>query len=213
MMSIEGWSWTLMKNCPLSQQQTLHALEPFNYQMPHTEAAFQQLLDRLKRVGHQAENRAGTVARMLGNHLPSHDGRAHYHALQDEDIGPQDASPAFMMQPGAQIQASSSSSWQIQPSWTPWQSSGASSAAQPDTSMCWGNCGGSWRAGQQGAPQEQPYDLEMSSSATSSDDGNEYVEAPDLTRMSEPEAAEHVFLMYRRHEDLATIHRETYADF
>ena len=44
MMSIEGWSWTLMKNCPLSQAQTLHVLEPFSYQVPHTEAQFQNLI-------------------------------------------------------------------------------------------------------------------------------------------------------------------------
>ena len=36
-MSIEGWSMRLLQNCPLSQAQNLHVLEPFAYQMPHTE--------------------------------------------------------------------------------------------------------------------------------------------------------------------------------
>ena len=55
-MSIEGWSRRILQQCALSQAQALHVMEPFAYQMPHTEDQFTQLLDRLRRVGHQAEN-------------------------------------------------------------------------------------------------------------------------------------------------------------
>ena len=43
-------------------------------------------------------------------------------------------------------------------------------------------------------------DVDFSSSATSSDSGNEYTEAPDCQGMSEEQAAEQIYLAYRRHK-------------
>ena len=62
------------------------------------------------------------------------------------------------------------------------------------------NCGSASRPP---APQEyyQADDnVDQSSSATSSDDGHEYVEAPDIGHLSEAEAAEQTFLMSGKHK-------------
>ena len=116
-MSIEDWSWRLLQNCPLTHAQNLHVLEPFHYQMPHTEEDFQRLIDRLRRVGHQAENGASAMMRMLGN--DPREGGYHYQAVPDHDEETQEAPPAFMMQPGPATSQNSMSWPAAASSWQP----------------------------------------------------------------------------------------------
>ena len=202
-MSTEGWSLRILQQCALSQAQTLRVMEPFAYQMPHTEEQFNQLTDRLRRVGHQAENRAGTVLRLINNHgHAQHDGY-HYHAVQEEDDPEMqiEAPPALTMQPGLKgpAQSSSSTSW---PSASPDWGMGTEahmqvSPMQSETPMFWGSTNTGGTRQQYLADSIYP-DMDASSSATSSDDGCEPLDAPDYGHLDDATAAEQIFLMYRR---------------
>ena len=134
-MSFEGWPLRILQQCSLSQAQILHVLEPFAYQMPRTDEQFNQLIDRLRRVGHQTENRAGAVMRLIQGQRPS-DTAYPYHLVQDEDFeAPMDAPPAFMMQPALPGPAPSVSSWPVAaPSW---DATAYAPATSSDAPMFW----------------------------------------------------------------------------
>ena len=99
-MSVEGWAFVFLRQIHLSHQQTLQVLEPYNYQMPSTEENLQATLDRIRRIGHQAEHRPGTLASVFGHNMrmpsfPTFDAQGHYHALDNGDSTDYDAPPAF----------------------------------------------------------------------------------------------------------------------
>ena len=56
-MSIQGWAYMLLKECPLSPAQAATLLEPFGHTMPRDEDQFRLMLGRLRRLGHQGERR------------------------------------------------------------------------------------------------------------------------------------------------------------
>ena len=126
----------------------------------------------------------------------SSDGRGRFHALVDEEQAVTEAPPAFMMHAtmsGDQQQLA------VPGGWNTWNTGGygASSSSGSNAGVFWGNSGTA-QSGQQGGQASQ--EMEWSSSATSSDDGQEYVEVPDVGHLEPSVAAEHVYLMYRKHK-------------
>ena len=67
LMSIEGWAYTFIRQVHGLEHHMMHLLEPYEYQMATTEEQLQQLLERIRRIGHQQERRVGSVTQMLGN--------------------------------------------------------------------------------------------------------------------------------------------------
>ena len=68
LMSIEGWAYTFIRQVHGLEHHMMLLLEPYEYQMATTEEQLQQLLERIRRIGHQQERRVGSVTQMLGNH-------------------------------------------------------------------------------------------------------------------------------------------------
>ena len=87
--------------------------------------------------------------------------------------------------------------WHFPGGWNTWNAGGygASSSSGSNAGVFWGNSG-TVQSGQQGGQASQ--EVDWSSSATSSDDGQEYVEVPDIGHLEPNVAAEHVYLMYRK---------------
>ena len=134
-MSIEGWAFLLLRQLPMGQSQLMHLLEPFNHLMPGDENELDRLIERVKRIGHQAENRPGTLSNLLGLRSPA-DGRGHFHALTNEDPVGLDAPPAFMMHTGTPI--SSGQQLALPGGWTTWSPDGteaSSSSGVPNTNV------------------------------------------------------------------------------
>ena len=140
MMSVEGWAWMLLRQLPIGQTQVMTLLEPFNHVMPGNEQELDTLISRIRRLGHQYENRPGSLPNLLGIRMPA-DGRGHFHALADEEPTALaiEAPPTFMMNtnmPGGQQLA-------VPGGWNTWNSGGygASGSSAPSTTIFWGNSG------------------------------------------------------------------------
>ena len=201
-MSIEGCALQIMRAVGVHPNQLTILLNQFGGRLPNTEQEYQQLVTQLRRQGHIAEAAPGNVAHILqgpfrqarrGQYFANDGSQNEGNYFTDGDLGGDDQQ-AFLT--GGE---SSSSAPPIAP-WASglWDANGRNMAAQSDQDPY------SWD-GHAPAPSLYPtspsyfegYDSETSdSSATSSDSGNEELDMPNLTHMSQDEAAAHVYASF-----------------
>ena len=226
-MSFEGCSLQLLRTCNIQASQLFILLQPFGGQLPQDEAQFQQLCTQLRRYGHISERSPGNVAALIqgnyGQARPgayfSDDQRQAYHtAVQNSSNGANiaafmaHAAPTYMSDLGGSTQWDS-----LQPQQPPYPAYGDNNpfatwqGSDPHSQQWYPSSGGGQSAEPFAGPQyhvdqsmpQYMADVDMSSSsssATSSDDGQTSVDMPDLSNMSDENAAQHMYLIYRRHK-------------
>ena len=64
-LSIEGYSWILLRACGVTQQQLLSLLQSTNSRFPNTDDEFNALMMSLRRMGHILEGSIGNIASQL----------------------------------------------------------------------------------------------------------------------------------------------------
>ena len=64
-LSVEGYSWILLRACGVTQQQLLSLLQPTNSRFPNTDDEFNALMMSLRRMGHILEGSIGNIASQL----------------------------------------------------------------------------------------------------------------------------------------------------
>ena len=205
-MSIEGYSLQLLRACGIGTQHLLTLLQPFQGQLPQTEPQFRQLCTQLRRFGHISEQTPGNIATSLQG--PFRQARpGSYHVLENQQ-GLREATQSTTS--GAVSSFFGSTQDQASPG-DPWASlipqdptfgfdpfaTWSNQPIQPQVQAA--NQGGSRTTEAAGPPV--PFDMEEDSSTdseTSSDDGTAIVGGPDISQMSEAEAAEAIFYEYRK---------------
>ncbi len=206
-MSVEGCALQLLRACSIHPQQLFQTLQPFGGMMPATEAQLSQLVQQLRRHGHLTEGVHGNIGTIL--HGPMRQARSGAYlagdsgSQQQEGVTPNAADAQHAYWGHAAGRRTSPASWDVAASsTTDWAASGG---GHPEAGYP------GWASGST-APQgnviaypteaEEYYigdDDDEDSSATSSDSGNEAIpEIPGLEQLSQAEAAEHIYLQFRR---------------
>ena len=192
----------------LAPKHLLTLLQPFQGQLPQTDQQFHQLCTQLRRFGHISEQTPGNIATSLqGPFRQARPGAYHVHENQQ---GLREATQSTTS--GAVSSFFGNTQDQASPG-DPWASlilqdptfgfdpfaTWSNQSIQPQAQTA--NQGGSRTTEAAGPPV--PFDMEEDSSTdseTSSDDGTAIIGGPDISQMSEAEAAESLFFQYRKHD-------------
>ena len=162
-MSIEGCALQLLRACQVNSAQLIQFLQPYGNRLPTTEAQFRELQSSLRRVGHIVEHAPSNIASSLH--------------------GDRQARPGQYLAQEAAYNTNSPSISQLYTDGYDNQPEAFGSDAQPAVVQPQGESTSFWGGAEQGSwgwayPVQQHDDLltDESSSGTSSDSGNEYVE-------------------------------------
>ena len=198
-MSVEGSALQLLRACHVSSSQMVTLLQPFNNQLPNTEAQFRALQEHMRRIGHILEHAPNNVAQSLAGNREAN--RGAYHAMQQSAL----ATPTlqtYFQSPGfgddmAWPDAQPDTAWE---SWQPSNYAEAYPVYQPPAYM-------HPDMPHDGSIDEQLYLAEDvwegdsfdsgTNSDTSSDDGTEAINMDDLQGLSVQDASVKAFLQYR----------------
>ena len=197
-MSVEGCALQLLRACNIQPQHLMILLQPFGGKLPSTDAEFNALATQLRRFGHISEGSPGNIASALQG--PMRQARpGAYFADDTPAVGEQEAERLTASESHQAFFGDSASSGvptyhlphqDEQLPLAPWAAVGGSRAADTRGDTSWAYPASSWEG-----------DHEMDSGTdtdTSSDSGTEEIDDPALQHMSQTEAAEHVYLQYRR---------------
>ena len=216
-MSVEGCALQILRACGISSQHLFTLLQPYSGQLPQTDAQFNNLCQQLRRHGHITEGTPGNIATSL--HGPPRQARPGSYAVQDNRQALRDATQRSSVNPGMTTflshprEGQGGSSWDtllptaVMPDpFTAWADSSADGGertleasaypvAQGASIFDSPNADTTYEVA--GAYFADDEDDSLTSSATSSDDGDEPMDLPDLSNMGNAEAAEIVFYQYR----------------
>ena len=207
-MSVEGCALQLLRACNIHPQQLQLTLQPFGGLMPATEAQLSLLVQQLRRQGHLTEGVHGNIGTIL--HGPMRQARPGAYLAGDADgqqqegdsLNAADAQHAYWGQNAGR--RSSPASWNVAPNpSTDWA---ASAGGHPDAGYPGWASGTTAPHGSQAAYQAEAEEFNIGtddededSSETSSDSGNEEIpDIPGLEHLSQADAAEHIYLQFRR---------------
>ena len=217
--AVPGCALQLMKACGMGPQHLFILLQPFQGQLPRTDAQFRELCTHLRRYGHIAENTPGNIGSQLSG--APRQARPGAYMTQTGNQHFRDAYERTMSNSAAATFLSSSQEGQGSGLW---DGAAAQSLLQNDPSAQWQqDAFGGEHALEAHYPAPDalastnpfvsavPPDMsgayaavEMddidddSSSMTSSDNGSDALDMPDLSRMNDTEAAEQLFYQYRK---------------
>ena len=201
-MTVAGCSLQILKACGMGPQHLFILLQPFQGRLPSTDAQFRELCTQLRRYGHIQEHAPGNIASTLSE--PARQARPGAYLAQGSQQQLRDAFERSRSSQGTATFLSGTQNGQgtldnaltqglLQPDpYAPWQQdtqdylplpeAGHSVTADPAAQMVPGDTMGTYAADTMDAEDD-------STSATSSDDGEEDDDMPDLSRMSNADAA------------------------
>ena len=218
-MTMPGCALQLIKACGMGPQHLFILLQPFQGRLPMNENQFRELCTQLRRYGHIVENAPGNIGSQLT--APPRQARPGAYHTQTSQQHLRDAferstsnQGAATFLSGTQAGTQGEGTWDIAASqgllqhdpFASWQQDymggdheidiqypapGAGSSAAPCASAMPPDVSGSYAAVNQDDSDDD------SSSMTSSDNGSDTLNMPDLSRLSDAEAAEQLFYQYR----------------
>jgi len=195
-MSVEGSAMQLMRACHVTPSQMMTLLQPFNHNLPATEAEFRQLQSTMRRIGHVLEHSPNNVGQSLGGNREARPGA--YAIMQ----GAAEASPGMQTYFGSLGFQDDGTQWpNAQPAisndgWTDLGSFAWDNWTQPQQPPQ----GQSTTASAFPAVEGGDEDASVSSgtgSDTSSDSGNEPIDMSDLQNLTDEQAHTQCFLQKR----------------
>ena len=195
-MSVEGCALQMLRACNINPHQIILLLHPFGGRMPNNEAEFSQLCTALRRQGHIMEGVPGNFSTLLRG--PMREARPGAYVTDQQG-------DAIVQSPGTQQQTyfGRNQSASDQGDWgsAPWE---ATAGTIPFTD--WTGGGSHWAeptghladTGEVYAADYEEESWASTTTDTSSDSGEEDLQAPDVSQLSEAEATEQIYLRYRR---------------
>ena len=215
-MPIEGCSLQLFRALGVGAQQLMTLLQPFNGQLPRNQQQFNEMCQNLRRYGHITEHYPGNIAQSL--HGPFRQARpGAYHVAEDDPLGAARDAAQRTTTDGMHAFFGNARNQQSAPNarWDSQQPLLYDHTSNPpaiwDAALGQGasSSGGYW-GGDRAVETDQwpdayethafPVDEEesLSSSATSSDSGDEDIDMPDVSHMTDAEAAEFLYYQHRK---------------
>ena len=196
-MSVEGMSLQILRACGMQSQHLMLLLQPFQGRLPWNDMEFSQMCSQLRRHGHIHENTQDNIASALHGDLR----QARPGAYFGESTG-HDTQPSYYGETGQPPASSSSNAWDTllpQDPFGTWAGagSGGSQQAEASTPVAPAAADQSHQSAFPAMAYNEDWD-EGTDSETSSDDGQEDIPDQGISNMTESQAAEHIFLMYRR---------------
>ena len=195
-MSVEGCALQILRACNINPHQIILLLHPFGGRMPNNEAEFSQLCTALRRQGHIMEGVPGNVSTLLRGPMREARPGAYVTDQQGDAIA---QSPGTQQQTyfGRNQSASDQGDWGS----APWE---ATAGTIPFTD--WTGGGSHWAeptghladTGEVYAADYEEESWASTTTDTSSDSGEEDLQAPDVSQLSEAESTEQIYLRYRR---------------
>ena len=197
-MSIEGCSLQVLRACNIQSQHLFTLLQPFGGRLPRDDQQFRDMCTQLRRFGHISENAPGNIATALqgpfrqarpGAYLaqPDHDGP--WHAAQGTlaRYNPGSSERTFFGEDAAEHPGGFWDSLLPQPY------DGQNDETFPTTDYGYQPISEQAYAAHAEMEEDDGTDTD-----TSSDDGLEEIPVPDTTHLSERDAAEQIYMAYRR---------------
>ena len=194
-MSIEGCSLQVLRACNVQPSQLMTLLQPFGGRMPENDQEFAAMCTQLRRWGHVAEGTHGNIATVLSG--PLRQARPHAYFGGEAEWPPQPQPEAVLPNAGTTENAYFGGRQDPQHSAHP------TDATQPLATWALGG-GVSTEAPSptSGAavayPTFAPGEDTDTDSDTSSDSGTEELSPRGFDQTSQSEAAEHIYLQYRK---------------
>ena len=191
-MSVEGCALQLLRACNIRPEQLMLILQPYGGSMPTTDAEFNLLVTQLRRHGHVTEGVHGNIATVLrGPFQQARPGA--YYADGDRDYAQQEGTTPN----AATREVYYGEAPQATEPWAFWAAGGRNN---PEPS--WTEAPYSPMAYQDGygasAFPAIPMSDDSTDSETSSDNDSEELPDPGVSHMSQAEAAEHIYMQYRK---------------
>ena len=173
---------------PHSKEKIQLLLQPTNYSLPRTEPEFRALLDHLRRLARLEEHVPGNIADAINGQSRVRSAYWTDHSSGSVPDQAADHSSTFMMGWGSGSSSSTGGGNPAQHTSTGWTPSWQQPSAQSEQHAYLG-----------GNDDDSEF---TSTSATSSDDGHEEIPIDSTLASieSENQAAEHIYLQYRRHK-------------
>ena len=192
-MSVEGCALQLLRACNIRPEQLMLLLQPYGGSMPTTDAEFNILVTQLRRHGHVTEGVHGNIATVLRG--PFHQARPGAY-FTDGDV-------AYSQQEGTTLNATAREVYygetpQPTQPWAAWAAGGRNTPdsggplGSPYSPMSYQDDYGA------SAFPAIPMSDDSTDSETSSDNDSEELPDPGVSQMSQAEAAEHIYMQYRK---------------
>jgi len=216
-MSIEGCSLQVLRACNIQSQHLFTLLQPFGGRLPQNDNQFRDMCTQLRRYGHISEGARGNIASAL--HGPLQQARSgSYFADQDREAYQRAAQGAAT---GGSLQAEAGGTQAFFGSSMPSNQGGLWDSLLPQqppgsTVEAYSTWGTGTMLGPPEVPPDAPDDYfylpdlpwsvhqdafgmdDGTDTDTSSDSGAEDLDMPDMTHLTEHEAAEQLYWTYRR---------------
>ena len=198
-MSIEGCSLQVLRACNIQSQHLFTLLQPFAGRLPQNDQQFRDMCTQLRRFGHISENAPGNIATALQG--PFRQARPGAYLAQQDQDGPWHAAQGTLARfnPGSSERtffgedAAESNPGSFWDSLLPQPYDGQDNEAFPTTDYGYQPISEQAYAAHAEMEEDDGTDTD-----TSSDDGLEEIPLPDTTQLSERDAAEQIYMAYRR---------------